>query len=224
MLTFDKHIYIVAGHYGSGKSNLSVNLALEAKRQGRDTVLIDLDIVNPFFRSADCKTLLTEKGITVITPMFANTSLDVPSLPATIDTAIRREEKCVILDVGGDDAGAAALGRYAGMIAQKPYEMLYLIQQRRFFTSEPEEMAQILWEIESASHLKATGVINNTNLGIQTTLSVVEESLADAKRLCELVKLPLVCTAVEEKLADAFSTRHPDENVLPIRIYISHPF
>lgn len=224
MQTLDRHVYIVTGHYGTGKSNIAVNLAVQAKRQGRETILVDLDIVNPFFRSADCAKLLKDAGIRTIVPPFANTGADLPALSGQIDTALRQKETCVILDVGGDDAGAAALGRYAGAVAADSYEMLYVVQQKRFLTVTAAEMAQVLREIESASHLKATGIINNTNLAWETTVKDITDSFSCVDALCADTGLPLFATTVRDDLAEALAADHPDQRITPIQIYISNPF
>jgi energy-coupling factor transporter ATP-binding protein EcfA2 len=223
-LALKKHIYLVTGHYGSGKSNFAVNLALLAKAQGRDTVLIDLDVVNPFFRSADCKEMLTAAGIRVITPVFANTTVDVPSLPATIDTVLRKQELCVILDIGGDDAGSAALGRYASLIGESDYEMYFLMQQSRLLTQEPQEMEQVMHEIEAASRLKTTGIINNTNLGNLTTIQTILDSFSCAEALSKRTNLPLAATLVREDLAPQLEEAARNQNIISIKIYISYPY
>ena len=114
MLTNLKRIVVVVGHYGSGKTNFSVNLAVDLKAAGRDVILVDLDIVNPYFRSADFGALLEEKGIGLIAPVYARSNLDVPALDGRLDAVIE-SDKTLVIDVGGDDAGAAALGRYSAM-------------------------------------------------------------------------------------------------------------
>lgn len=221
-MLFEKHIYIIAGHYGAGKSNLAVNLALQAKREGRETVLVDLDIVNPFFRSADCKEMLKASGISVIVPPFANTGADLPVLSGEIDAVLRQREKCVILDVGGDDAGAAALGRYAPKIQKEDYEMLYVIQQKRFLTGSTEQMEELLHEIENASHLKTTGIINNTNLSDQTVCGDIIQSFSYADELCGRTGLPLFATTVRTDIAKSLEVQQ-ERKITPIEIYISCP-
>ena len=125
MKTLFPHVIAVTGHYGSGKTNFSVNLAMAAAKDGIPVTVVDLDIVNPYFRTADFSALLCEHGIRVITPEYANTNLDIPVLPASVDAAISQNGGLVLLDVGGDDAGAIALGRYAQRIKNAGYELLY---------------------------------------------------------------------------------------------------
>ena len=131
MINFQKLI-VITGHYGCGKTNLAVNLALYLADQGERVTIVDLDIVNPYFRTNDCKDLFEERGIELIATNFASTNLDVPSLPGTIPAKIRMGDSTVILDVGGDDAGAVALGQYASLIEEREYEMLYVYNPFRF--------------------------------------------------------------------------------------------
>ena len=125
MINFQK-IIIITGHYGCGKTNLAVNLALHLADGGEQVTIMDLDIVNPYFRTNDCKELFEERGIELVAANFASTNLDVPSLPGSVASKIRMGDGTIILDVGGDDAGAVALGQYAALIEEKGYEMLYV--------------------------------------------------------------------------------------------------
>ena len=153
-----KKITIITGHYGSGKTNLSVNLAVRAAEEGKKVAVVDLDLVNPYFRTADFKELFEQKGIKLIAPDFANTNLDVPSIQFDVEQLAINED-CLIIDVGGDDAGATALGRYAEAMLERfadDIEMLYVINQRRTLTSNANEAAALMYEIEAASRMKHT--------------------------------------------------------------------
>lgn len=213
-----KHIIAVTGHYGSGKTNFSVNLALYAARQGKEVIVIDLDIVNPYFRTADFDDLLKEAGVTLITPAYANSNLDIPILPASIDGALSNQNAVVILDVGGDDAGAIALGRYAPRILNMDYDLLYVINECRYLTKTAAEAVELLREVEMASRLKATGVVNNTNLGEDTTAETVLHALPFANEVCERAALPLVCTCIPEHEAQ----NYPE--YFPIRRFVKAPW
>lgn len=192
-----KKISIITGHYGSGKTNVSVNLALSLKSEGKKVVVIDLDIVNPYFRTADFKELLEEKGIEVITPIYANTNLDIPALPASISAALEQDEKYVVIDVGGDDAGAIALGRYAKILANRDYDMYYVINAYRYMTKNSAEATELLREIEDAARIKGTKLINNSNLGKLTTLESVSRSTEFAEEVSKLTKLPVAFTCIK---------------------------
>lgn len=183
-------VTVVCGHYGTGKTNLSINLAMEAASEGDEVTLIDMDVVNPYFRSSDYAEMLTEKGIRVIGPNFANSNLDTPSLPAAIGDAIAEGQR-VIIDVGGDDAGATALGVYSRQLSAADPDVIYVVNRYRSQTTVPEEAVEILSEVERAAHIKATCIANNSHLKQYTTLETVLDSIPFAERVSELTGLPI---------------------------------
>ncbi|MBQ9948260.1 MAG: tyrosine-protein kinase family protein [Oscillospiraceae bacterium] len=194
-----KKALIITGHYGSGKTNIAVNLALDYAAAGERVCIIDLDIVNPYFRTADFGELFEEKGIRMIAPQYANTNLDIPSLGFDM-AALLREYDRVIIDVGGDDAGAIALGQYATILQNFGYEMLYVVNSFRYLTGTPDEAVELLRDIELVSRLKATGIVNSSNLGAETTAEDVLGSVEYAERAAETAGLPLVFTVAERRL------------------------
>lgn len=218
---------VVTGHYGSGKTNLSLNLALDLAARDGAATLVDLDVVNPYFRSSDYTRLLAERGVSVIAPTFAGTTLDAPSLSSSIYSAFE-SEGAVVLDVGGDDVGATALGRFAGEIARIDYDLLYVVNQYRYLTSTPRQAALLLAEIEAASRLKATGVVNNSHLRDETKVDTVLASLVYARETAALLNLPLVFTTVPESLAGEFSSTPGSatyvEKAYPIQIHVRTPW
>ena len=195
----EKKITIVCGHYGSGKTNLAVNLALSLAKAGEKTVLVDLDIVNPYFRAADNRRELEENGVRCVLPQFANTNVDLPSLPPIIHSVFVGNEK-VIFDVGGDKDGAMALGVYRNAIAKCGYEMIGVCNMYRPLTQTADETIENLAEIESQCHLSFTALVNNSNLGEETTPADVEASFGYADALAEKSKLPLLFTSVCDKV------------------------
>ncbi|MBQ8841556.1 MAG: cobalamin biosynthesis protein CobQ [Ruminiclostridium sp.] len=210
-----KKLTVITGHYGSGKTNVSVNLALEASKAGQKCTVIDLDIVNPYFRTADFEELFRENGITLKTPQYANSNLDIPALGISVK-GILDESDCVIIDVGGDDEGAKALGRYAKIISEcDDKEMLYVINKCRYLTKEPEEALALMREIETAGSIECTGIINNTNLGNETDKSIIENSLGYAREVASAAGLPIRFTTGKAE----FLTNVTD-NPLPIEIYV----
>lgn len=213
-------ILIVTGHYGCGKTSFAVSAALEKRRQGEAVTLIDLDIVNPYFRSADFRDELEREGIRVIAPAYAGSNLDLPVLSAAVDAAIL-DGGWVILDVGGDDAGAVALGRYADKLRQRPHALLYLLNSCRYLTDTPESCVCSLREIEQASRLRVHGLINNTNLGPETTAELVRASLPFAEQTAELAGLPLWGTAVMPSLQESLSDL---QGVIPLRRLVLPPW
>lgn len=209
-----KGIYIITGHYGCGKTSFALNFALNCTQAGVPTAIVDLDIVNPYFRTSDQTELLKQRGVEVIAPNFAGSNLDVPSLPASIPHYLRNFDGVVILDVGGDDAGAIALGQYAATLQETGYEMYYVFNCYRVFTAQVSDAAEILRDIEAASRLKATGLINNSNLGEQTTVQHIANSSDYARQLSELTGLPLVYTSYHRPL------HPPVEHGFPMEQYI----
>ncbi len=209
---------IITGHYGSGKTNLAVNLAVDSARRGRRVTIVDLDIVNPYFRTADFKRIFDELGIRLIAPPYANTNLDLPVLSAEVFSVFADNDSHVIFDVGGDDAGAVALGMYRSHFEHVNYDMLYVINHYRYLTRTPDEACSLLPEIEAASRLKATGVANCSNLARETTAKAIAASTQFAQQVCQTLGLPLVCTAVERSLVQGLSEQV--EHCYPVDIYV----
>ena len=189
-------ITIICGHYGCGKTNLALNLAIESAQKERNTILVDMDIVNPYFRSSEYRTLLSEKDIKLIAPEFAGTTLDTPTLSAEINSVFVDSGSNVFIDAGGDDVGATALGGFHKVIEDNGYEMIYVINMYRVLSRTAEEAVTLLKEIEKVSRLKATAIVNNSHLGVETTLENILNSLNFAKEISELTKLPLSYSTV----------------------------
>ena len=214
-MELQRKINIITGHYGSGKTNRAVNLALDARKQGRRVTVIDLDIVNPYFRTADFAQTFAEAGIRVVLPTYANTNLDIPALTGAVDSAFDNDDDCVIIDVGGDDAGAIALGRYAPAIQAHDYALFYVVNRYRYLTSTPEEGLAVLADIAAVSRLSPTGILNNANLGEETTARTVEDSLPYAEELAAKAGLPLLCTAYDRRLGAL-----PVPDGYPVEIFV----
>jgi len=188
---FNKRINIFTGHFGSGKTEVSVNYALKLSEQGKKTAIVDFDIVNPFFRTTDAKDVLESKNIWVVTPMYANTNVDVPALPAEINTLFEKKEYNVVFDVGGDDLGARALARYKEEIVIDSYEMFFVINTKRPMTDTMSKTEQMIFEIEEASGLKVTKLVNNTNLLGNTTTQDVLEGHNMVLELSQKLNIPI---------------------------------
>ncbi len=214
-----KRLSIICGHYGCGKTNLSLNLALGLSERGEKVTLIDMDVVNPYFRSSEYGKLLDARGIRLIAPSFANTTLDNPALSAEI-SGVFGYSGFVIIDAGGDDVGATALGRYAPKIRSYDYDMLYVINRYRPMASEPESAAAILREIENASRLSATGIVNNSHLKEFTTAQTIMDSMSFAEETSKILGLPLRFTAVPKQTAPQLAL----ENLYPVDIIVRTPW
>ena len=216
-----KKIIVITGHYGSGKTNLAVNLAVNAAAEGRSVAIVDLDIVNPYFRTTDFRELFAEKGVKLIAPDFANSNLDIPSIQFDVEQ-LAASEDCLIIDVGGDDAGAVALGRYAESLEKygDQLEMLYVINQRRYLTHTPDEVITLMYEIEAASRMKHTAIVNNTNLGDETTAAIIEESRSFAEETSKRTGIPVKFTVYPVNCAEL--SDKPD--AFAAEIYVKKPW
>ena len=193
-----KPVTVVTGHYGSGKTSFSLNLAFDAAAQGLHPTLADLDVVNPYFRSSDLTGDLEEAGVRVIAPVFAGTSLDTPSLSPAIPSAITQatEEAPLIIDAGGDDAGAMVLGQYAALINARPHDSLYVVNRYRDFAEDMDEYIRVAAEIVGGSHVKLTGIVNNSHLMQETTAALIAEAVPFVEEIARRSEIPLVCTTV----------------------------
>lgn len=163
-------INIFCGNYGSGKTEISLNTALALAKEGHAVTLVDLDIVNPYFRSSEQTALLEAHGVQVYCPTFANTSVDVPSLPAQIQSIFADRERIVVIDVGGDDTGATALGRYHNFLAKDDVCAYLVVNARRPFSKGVEELETMLHDIEAKARISMDYIINNTNMARNTGL------------------------------------------------------
>ena len=209
----NKRLTLFAGHYGSGKTNIAVNYALSLAAEGKKVCIGDLDIVNPYFRTADSANELAAAGVDLISPQFANSNVDLPALPAEAYRLVEDKSIYAIMDIGGDDRGAYALGRYApSILAENNYRMAFVANCYRPLTRTPEEALEVMREIEAACGIPFTCIINNSNLGPETTADTIHTSTAFVEALCKLSGLPLWMTTVSEDVAMELN------NVFPLRL------
>lgn len=207
----DKRITIVSGHYGSGKTNIALSLVLDLKERHENVAIADIDIVNPYFRSKDSEDLLAEKGIRLICSSYANTNVDIPALPQDIYAITDDKSMYCILDVGGDERGALALGRIAPAIREEGnYEMLYVVNRFRPLTADIDGALEVMREIEAACGLRFTGVVNNSNLGAETTAEDVRSSVSFAKEVAEQAGIPFLYTTVHDTLLGELTDKDGD--------------
>ncbi len=214
-----KRVTVFAGHYGSGKTNVAVNYALYISKYKSNVAIADLDIVNPYFRTKDSSKVLETNGIRLISSPYANTNVDTPALPAEAYSVVDDLTVNAVVDVGGDDRGALALGRYVpSIIKQGDYEMLFVINKYRYLTSTPEDTLDVMKEIENASGLKFTGIVNNSNLGEETDADAVLNSVKYANEVAKLADLKIKMTSVKSELAETLKDKI--ENLFPISLYV----
>ena len=212
-----KRLTLFAGHYGSGKTNIAVNYALRLAGEGKPVVIGDLDIVNPYFRTKDSAKVLEEAGVTLISPQFANSNVDLPALPAEAYRLVEDKSIYGIMDIGGDDRGAYALGRYVPAIMEENnYRMVFVANCYRPLTRTPEDAMEVMGEIETACGLKFTDIINNSNLGTETTPETVLSSLEYMEKLSALSGLPIFAHTAETAVAAGLAGKL--EPVLPLQL------
>ena len=197
-----KRLTLFAGHYGSGKTNIAVNYALLLAAEGKKVCIADLDIVNPYFRTKDSAKELEAAGIDLISPQFANSNVDLPALPAEAYRLVTDRQTYGIMDIGGDDRGAYALGRYVpSILEENNYRMIFVANCYRPLTRTPEEALEVMREIEEACKLRFTDIINNSNLGPETTAETVLASQDYVEALSKLSGLPIFATSAVESVA-----------------------
>ncbi len=212
-----KRLTLFAGHYGSGKTNIAVNYALHLASEGKPVCIADLDIVNPYFRTKDSAKELSAAGITLISPQFANTNVDLPALPAEAYRLVEDKSVYGIMDIGGDDRGAYALGRYVPFMKEEDnYRMAFVANCYRPLTRTAEDALEVMREIEAACGLNFTHIVNNSNLGTETTPQTVLDSLDFIEKLSEISNLPVWLHTVEQGLYDELSAQIP--NLLGLKL------
>ena len=213
----NKRVLLLCGHYGSGKTNIAVNLAQAIKREYPTVTLADLDIVNPYFRSKDSATELKEAGIRLICSNFANSNVDVPALPPDLYALTDDRRMRAIIDVGGDDRGALVLGRLApSILEENDYEMLMVINCYRPLTRDAASTLEVMREIEAAGGIRFTALVNNSNLGVETTAQDVLASVRYANEVADMSGLPVVMTTADERLQDELKDRI--SNLFPLKL------
>lgn len=206
-----KRLTILCGHYGSGKTNVAVNLAFSLREQHERVTVADLDIVNPYFRTKDSMREFEQRGIRLICSPYANSNVDIPALPQELYSVTDDKGQTVVLDIGGDDRGALALGRLAAQIkVEGDYAMLMVINRFRPLTPDAASTLEVMREIETACGIPFTGLINNSNLGEETTAADVLGSVTYANEVANATGLPLVMTTVKDDLYDALKEQIPD--------------
>ena len=212
-----KRLTLLCGHYGSGKTNVAVNLAFYLKKQYNNLVVADLDIVNPYFRTKDSLQDFENNGIELICSEYANTNVDIPALPADMYRLTTDKTLTAVIDVGGDDRGAYALGRLVPEIkAENNFQMLMVINGYRPLTPDAESTLEVMREIETACGLKFTGLVNNSNIGEETTAQNIINSMDYAYEVSKASGLPIMMTTVKQELYDELKDKI--DNLLPMTL------
>lgn len=212
-----KRVTLFMGHYGSGKTNIAVNYAVMLKNKGFDTAIYDLDIVNPYFRTVDGKNMLDKSGVKLISSAYAGSNVDIPAMAPENYMIIDNKNQYAVVDVGGDDRGALALGRYSkAILKENNYDMLLVINKYRFETHDATGLIEIKEEIESACNMKFTGIVNNSNLGTETTVQNIIDSAAYAEEIARITGLKIKFTCVRKDLYSELLKYN--KNIMPIEL------
>ncbi len=210
-----KRLTLFAGHYGSGKTNIAVNYAMLLAEEGKKVCIADLDIVNPYFRTKDSERELTEKGITLISSRYANSNVDLPAIPAESYRLVQDKSIYGVVDIGGDDRGAYALGRFAEAIkSEDNYRMAFVLNMFRPLTSTVEDTVEIMREIEAACGVNFTCIVNNSNIGYETTKENVLGSVAFAEAVGAATGLPVWMHTAEKNIAEEIT----EIDVMPLTL------
>lgn len=205
----NKRITLFAGHYGSGKTNIAVNYALWLKDKGLKVTVADMDTVNPYFRTKDSKDLFEKNGINLVASVYAGSNVDLPALPSEIYSLTEDKTSFAVIDIGGDDRGAYALGRLTPeILKENDYEAVFVVNKCRPLISTPEAAIEIMREIEGASGIPFTSIVNNTNLGEATTAEIINSSMPYVKEISRITGLPVKFVSVKRGLEKAIDTEY----------------
>lgn len=217
-----KRIQIITGHYGSGKTEYAVNLALKLAQERENVALADLDIVNPYFRSYEQTARLEKAGIRVIVTSYGGVA-DIPALNPEVMSIFQDEKWTGVLDIGGDPIGARVLARFAPQLKPADFDLLFVLNANRPETKDVESALLYMQGIEAECHQKVTGIVNNTHLCGETTAQEIIKGAKLAQDLSERTGLPIVHHAVHHKFVPELADKLK-EPVLPMNIYMKKPW
>ena len=219
---FSHRVSIITGHYGTGKTELSVNLALALAAEGKRVMLADLDIVNPYFRSRERRPQLEAAGIQVISSSQACSDADVPALPAELLAILENRDIRGILDIGGDPDGARVLARYQPKITAEDYQLIFVSNANRPEVRTAEDAISYIRCIEEVTGLACGGIVNNTHLCGETTAEEILRGAELARAISEKTGIPVLCHTAEERLIPELTAL--EEPIFPITIQMKKPW
>ncbi len=220
---FDKRVTVLVGHFGSGKTEIALNLAMDMASRGEPVTMADLDVVKPYFRTRSARGLLAESGIELLAPDGPNIHADLPIIVPQIRSHLRRSDCRLIIDVGGDDVGARVLGSLADVVPGGETECLLVLNFRRPSTPNPAAAVEMARQIEAVGRLPVAGLISNTHLMDETTLEIILEGLQSARSTAEILGIPVCAAAASEVLAIELRAVI-DEPVVALRRIVLPPF
>lgn len=217
----DARIRVIIGHYGSGKTEFSVNYAINlAKQSDKKVAIADLDVVNPYFRSRERHEIMEEAGVTVISSIMGNgVNFDLPSMDPGILGPLQNKDYNVVLDVGGDAAGARVMARYKKYLVEGDYDMFAVVNCSRPETQSVDGIIMHIKAIESTVGVKVTGIINNTHMLRETTVDHVMHGQQVIQQAAKKLEIPIVYTSAIPSVAEALPTQVEGE-LLSINMYM----
>ena len=224
MSILSKRIKIFVGSFGSGKTEIAINYSIYCRKNHRQVAIVDLDVVNPYFRTREAKDALNLKGIRVITPEGKLAYADLPLISPEIKGLIQDSDYHLILDVGGDDIGAVVLGNFKSFIEDLDYEMLMVVNSYRPFTQDIPQIQQMAQEIENSSRLKIGGIVSNPNLSRQTDEKVIRQAHILIKQAAQRLKLPIKFICIEERFFQKIKQENFEEPIFYIKRFMSLPW
>jgi hypothetical protein len=225
----DKRIRIITGHYGSGKTEFSVNYAMALADKGMRVAVVDLDIVNPYFRSREKAAIMSQRGIDVIGSSLGHQAgADLPAVSARVVAPLQDKTCQVVLDMGGDAVGAKILSRYQSYFRNEPYDLFCIVNANRLETQDLKGVMAHIKAIEDVSCLKVTGLINNTHMLRETTLSDIKKGNRLVRDVSWILEIPVAYTCVPKALMNqSFDlSLHTvlemglDTKLMPINMYL----
>ncbi|MBQ4517768.1 MAG: hypothetical protein II997_04175 [Clostridia bacterium] len=219
----ESRIHIIVGHYGSGKTEFAINYALRLRQSYKKVYIVDLDIVNPYFRTNDVKQKLEKMGLSVIASPYASSNVDVPSLPSEVHRVFDDKDAAVVFDVGGDDDGAIALGRYNRYFEAEKPELLFVINVFRPMTANAPAIHEMIENIETVSRLKVSGLVNSSNLADLTTIDETVKGQTITEEASRLTGIPCKYISVMEELVKDLPSEY-QEKVFSIKRFMGLRF
>ena len=220
MIKDDKRIRLFIGHYGSGKSEVSINYVTRLRELvDGEVALADLDVVNVYFRSREKKDLMKKLGITPIDSSIETTTLDVPAVSAEVMRPLHDSNVNYVLDVGGDNVGGRVVGRFAEHFKSNDYDMFFVINANREKTQTAKEVLGYIDAIEASSKLKVTGLVNNTHLLRETTVEDIFKGQEVVQEVSKIKNIPIKYVCCLESLVDKLP-KDLEGDILPIKLYL----
>ncbi len=221
---FSRRITILCGHFGSGKTEITLSAAVEMAGAGVPVSLLDLDVVKPYLRSRSARDILSAAKVELVAPMGEYFSSDLPIVLPQVRTRLQDPTRKVLIDAGGDDTGVRALASVSDVVPESETDLLVVLNFRRPFTPDVSSAVSMVREIEVTSRLKATGLLSNTHLMGESTAEVILDGLRLARRVGSSLSLDVRAVAAPLELTEEVERGNPGCPVLPVRRIVKPPF